>query len=135
MAWHEGDILDYVLMLLPPEIFNPYQREIISWLETCLKQERRPNKMSAAEELSEEANLELSRILMNGTDEFGQKEVALFEESLATLRQIVLMKEFYKLSSQAEKYIPDDEMTYNKTVKELIKIKEKVDNLKGNRTK
>ncbi len=130
MLWHEVDILDYVLTVLPKEIFTPCHREIITWLEKCAEQERRPNKISAAEELSEEANLELSRILMNGSDEFGKKEVALFEESLATLRQIVLMKEFYKLKTQVES--PKDERTYNETVKELIKIKVKVDNLKGN---
>ena len=132
MAWHESDILDYVLMVLPREIFTACHREIIDWLEKCVEQERRPDKISAARELSEEANTELSRILMNGSDELGKKEVALFEESLDMLRQVVLMKEFYKLNAQAEKFIPKDEMTYNKTVKELIKIKTKVDNLKGN---
>ncbi|MBD3878276.1 MAG: DNA primase [Quinella sp. 1Q5] len=132
MLWHEGDILDYVLTVLPQEIFTPCHREIISWLKNCVAQERRPDKISAAEELSEEANSELSRILMNGSDEFGKKEIALFEESLATLRQVVLMKKFYKLNAQAEKYVPEDEMTYDKTVKELIKIKAEVDNLKSN---
>lgn len=132
MAWHEIDILDYVLTVLPKEIFSPCHKEIIDWLESCVAKERRPDKISAEEELSEEANVELSRILMSGSDEFGKKEVALFEESLATLRQIVLMKKFYKLRTQAEDHIPEDETTYNKTVKELIKIKVEVDNLKGN---
>ena len=132
MLWHELDILDYVLTVLPKEIFSPCHREIIDWFESCVARERRPDKISAAEELSEEANEELSRILMSGSDEFGKREIALFEESLATLRQIVLMKEFYKLKTQAEEHIPEDELTYNKTVKELIKIKVEVDNLKGN---
>ncbi len=132
MAWHETDTLDYVLTVLPKEIFNSCHKEIISWLETCAAQERRPDKISAAEELSEEANAELSRILLNGADELGKREIAIFEESIDILRQIVLMKEYYKLSAQAEKYIPNDETTYNKTVKEFLKIKEKVDNLKGN---
>jgi len=132
MAWHEADILDYVSTVLPEDIFSPCHREIISWFKTCLAQERRPNKISAAKELSEEANLELSRVLMNGSDEVGKREVALFEESVAILRQIVLMKEYYRLNAQAKRYIPDDKTTYNKTIKELIKVKEKIDNLKGN---
>lgn len=132
MAWHEIDTLDYVLTVLPRDIFTTCHREIISWLEKCMMQEKRPDKISAAKELSEEANLELSRILMNGTDEFDKNEVALFEESVNILRQVVLIKEYYRLNVEAEKYISDDEVSYNKIVKELINIKKEIDNLKGN---
>lgn len=133
MIWHETDILDYVLTLLPKEIFMPCHREIISWFETCVAQERRPDKISAATELSEEANAEFSRILMDGTDDAGEKEVALFEEAVSTLRQIVLLRKYYKLNEQAEKYISVDKAAYDKIVKELLNIIKELDKLKGNR--
>ncbi|MBE8951231.1 MAG: DNA primase [Quinella sp. 3Q1] len=133
MAWHEGDTLDYVLSLVPRENFSEVHREIIDWFKTCAEQERRPNKMSAANELSDKANAELARILINGSDVPRESEIVVFDDSVKILQRAMLNKKYHELMAEAEKYIPSDEETYIKMVKESLDIKREIDNLKGNK--
>ena len=129
MAWHESDTLGYVLTIVPREIFSEVHREIIAWLETCISEERRPDKMSAAQELSDEANAELSRILISGSDSPRSAEVNAFDDSVKILRRAVLNEKYYALLAQAEKYMQSDKATYAKTVEESFKIKKEIDKL------
>ena len=136
MAWHEEDILDYILAVVPRETFITTHQEIISWLETCAAQGKRVDEISAAKDLSEEANIELSRILTSGTDEPRDKELQLFEDSLRTLHQVVLKKQYNEFLAQAEKYNSSDDDSdreaYVKAVQQSLKIKEKIDKIKNN---
>ncbi|MBQ6131780.1 MAG: hypothetical protein IJL12_05515, partial [Selenomonadaceae bacterium] len=134
MVWQESDMLDYALTLVPREIFSEVHREIITWIENCVANERRPDKMSAATELSEAANAELARILMSGPNTNHDIDVSVFKDSVKVLRQIVLDKKYFQLLAQADNYNPNDEATYVQTVQKSLKIKKESDNLKSNYT-
>ena len=130
MAWYDGEMLDYVLSIVPREFFTPLHQEIIEWLETCAAQNLRLDQMNAAKGLSEAANAELSRILLNGSDDPRSNEIALFGDALATMKRAVLKKQFKEFLDQAEKYISSDRAAYVKAVKNSLKIKAKIDNLR-----
>lgn len=132
MLWHESDLIDYVTSILPPEVFSPTHQEILGWLRSCMEQERHADKLSAAQELSETANADLSRILMEGSDEPRKTEVHLFQDSVAVLQQIAFKKRYTELLAQADAYIPSDKTAYVKAVQESLKIKKKIDKLKSN---
>ena len=130
MVWHENDTLPYVTAVLPRDIFSPTHQEIIGWIEKCLAQERRPDELSAATELSEAANAELARILLTGTNTPLDTEFNIFSDSIKVLQRVVLHKKYYELLAQAEQCDPNDEAAYVKIVEESLKIKSKIDNLK-----
>ena len=132
MVWHERDLLEYVLALLPQEIFPTTHQEIIDWLKVCMEQEKRADELTAAKELSEAANTELSRILMGGSDEPRSTEIELFKDSVNMLRQIVYKKKYSELLAQADKYNSSDRDAYIKAVQESLKIKKEIDKLQGN---
>lgn len=132
MVWYERDLLDYVLTMLPQEIFLTTHQEIIDWLKACTEQERSADALSAAKELSEEANVELSRILIKGADEPRSTEIELFKDSVNVLRQIFLKKTYQELLAQADKYNSSDRDAYIKAIQESLKIKKEIDKLQGN---
>ncbi|MBR6886844.1 MAG: DNA primase [Selenomonadaceae bacterium] len=134
MVWQESEMLHYALTLLPREIFSDVHREIITWIETCAANERRPDKMSAATELSEAANAELARILMSGPNTEHDVDVNVFKDSVKVLRQIVLDKKYFQLLAQVDNYDSSDEAAYVQTVQKSLKIKKESDNLKSNYT-
>ena len=129
-AWSEIDCLDYMFALVSREIFTKIHQEIISWLESCAARDKRADKISAATELSEEANAELARILLSGADEPRSEEIDLFYDSVNVLRQVELKKKYNELIIQAGKYISSDKAAYAKAVQESIKIKRELDSLK-----
>lgn len=132
MLWHDDDIIDYVLAELPQEIFSKEQREILSRLELCRSEGRKLDLVSAAKELSEEANDELSRILMSGSDDPRHEEKYLFDDAVNVLKQIALKKKFKTLLMQADEYISSDDETYRKKVKESLKVNREINSLKTN---
>ena len=131
MSYHEIEMLGYVLALVPKETFSTVHQEIINWLENCARQEQRPDKMNAATELSESANAELARILMEDSDTPRDTALKVFKDSVRVLRQIELNKKYYELLAEAEKY-NSNEAAYTKTVEDSLKIKREIDNLKAN---
>ena len=131
MGYEESELLDYALMIVPREFFTPVHREIIGWLESCTAQDKPVNQISAARDLSEEANAELSRILINGADE-PREEVSLFEDAIVIMRRVMLKRQYNELLAQAEKYISSDRAAYVKAVQQSLKIKATLDNLKRN---
>ena len=130
MAWHDGDTLDYISMILPREIFSKVHQEILSRLELCREQGRRLDQISATRELSEEANAELSRILMNGANDPRDSEVGFFNDAVDILRQVVLEKEYSALLVQADKYKLSDKETYREKVQKSLEVKRQLDKLK-----
>ena len=133
MIWHENDTLHYVFALLPREIFPTVHQEIIDWIETCMQQERRPDKFSAATELSEATNAQLARILLSGSEMPRQMAINAFNDSIKVLRLIILNKKYCELLAEAEKYTSNDDAAYIETVIKSLKIKKEIDNLKSNR--
>jgi len=132
MAWHEGDVLDYILIAVPREIFSPTHQEIIAWLKTCAAAGVRPDEISAAQTLSDEANAQLSKILVGGADEPRDTELAVFEDSMKILRRVALKREYDALMAKAEEYITSDRETYAKLIRQSLKVKHEMDTLKGN---
>ena len=125
-------MIDYVLHVLPREIFSTVHLEIIDWLKTCADQERRPDKINAASELSDAASAELSRILMNSSDTLEKKDFNAFDDSMRILRQAVLHKKHCELLAQAEKYSSNKDAAYIETIQESLKIKTEIDNMESN---
>lgn len=88
--------------------------------------------MSAATELSEEANAELSRILMSGSSDPRANEVKSFGDAVDVLKRAALKKKYDNLIVQIDEYNSSDEETYKKTVAESLKVKFEMDKLKRN---
>ncbi len=133
MVWHEDDLLDYVLMVLPRETFSTTQQEIIDWLKQCMIQEKRADELSAAEELSEAANAELSRILLGGSDEPRDTEIKLFHDSIRALEKMNFKRKYKTLLIQADKYnSSSDSEAYVKTLKDSLEVKGKINKLQSN---
>ena len=130
MLWYDDDPLDYVLVTVPRESFTQTQQEILRRFEICREEGRRLDKISAANELSEAANAELSRILLSGSDDPRAKEVKAFGDSVDILRHAELKKKYENLLAQANEYISSDEETYMKMVQESFKVKYEMDSLK-----
>lgn len=128
MAWHEGDILDYIFAVVPMELFPETHREILAWLKACVDMNTRADQMLAANELSEDANTQLSRILIEGTDEPRASELAVFEESIKILQRIALKKQYEKIFSQMEN-MSNDSDAYNKALQETTKLKQQIESL------
>ena len=130
MLYRDDGVLGYVAGVLSREIFSPTQQEIISWIETCAANERRPDQMDAATELSEAANAELARILMIGSDIPFDAQIKAFNDSIRFLRRAELNRKYYKHLAQAEKLSLNDEAAYVKAVQESLKIKKEIDSLR-----
>ena len=133
ISWQDIEAIEYVLKLLPEEIFSETHREIIEWYRTCAAEERRPNKISAAEELSEAAYAELSRIFVNGFDVPREVDRKVFADALTFLRVSELKKEYDKLIAQADKYASTDREAYNKMIEASLKLKRDMEKLKRKR--
>ncbi|MBR4153431.1 MAG: DNA primase [Selenomonadaceae bacterium] len=131
MLWYDDDVIDYIVTF-PSELFSEVHREILGWFEICKNEGRRPNQMSASKELSETANAELSKILMNGSDDPRNDEIESFNDSVDIFRQAVLKKKYETLLAQADEYIASDKDTYNKKVQESLKVKWEMDGLRKN---
>lgn len=132
MVWHDEELLDYILLTFPQELFTETQKEILVQLAICKDNGRKLNLISAASELSAEANTELSRILMSGSDNPRQEEVRLFNDAIDTLKQVLLQKKYEKLLTEADEYISSDKEIYKKKVQESLKVKKEIDSLKKN---
>lgn len=132
MLWQDDDLIDYVLTIIPKDFFAATHQEIIDWLKLCLEQERRPNELSAAKELSDAANTELSRILLSGSEYPPEKKVDIFNDSVDLLKRFSFRKKYHALLAQADKYNPSDMAAYVKTVRESLRIKTEIDKLQGN---
>lgn len=129
MVWYDNDVLDYVMGVISREIFSTIHLEILDWIKTCVDQERRPDKMSAASELSDAANAELSRILMNSSDILEKRDEDAFHDSIRILRRAVLHKKYCELLAQTAKCSSSNDAAYTKIIQESLKIRKEIDNL------
>ncbi len=130
MAWHEPDVLGYVMSLVPKEVFSGVHAEIVKYLEKCIEEEKRPDAIDAGAELTDEANAELSRILIGGSEEPRDTELAAFEDSMKVLRIEWLQIRYNLVTQEADKIFREDYDAYAKKIAESLKIKEEMNKLR-----
>ena len=129
-AWYEEDALAFALERVPKEIFTELHQEIISYLEKCQAEERRPDDVSASEELSEEAAAELSRILTSFVFQPQETEQKAFDDSLKFLRRAYLKTLHGRLIKEADKYLKSgDAAAAQAKMLETLRIKKEMDEL------
>lgn len=125
MVWYRSDLLDFVLDRTPKETFSKIHQEIISYLKKCQANEQGPNDVSAADELSEAANVELSRILADEVPDASESEMKAFEDSIEIMRSISMKSERDQVFKEAEKYLNSgNEAEYLKKMRQLIRLQE-----------
>lgn len=129
MVWNDNDLADYVLAMLPLDLFSKVHQEILLWLKECSHAGKRPDDMNAAKELSAEACDELSRILLRREDESETIDVDAFEDSMKILRRVFLQKKYAELLARAEEYMASGNPDYLKTLRESLKVKDEMDDL------
>ena len=129
-AWYESEALEVALAQVPKEIFTELHQEIISYLEKCQAEDRRPDDVSAAGELSEAAAAELSRILTGVVFQSQEIEHKAFCDSLRILQRARLKALHGKLIREAEEYLKsgDEAASMEKTL-EALKIRKEMDEL------
>ena len=129
MAWHEGDTLDFVLSVVPAEIFSPIHREIISYFKKCFADEKRPDDTGAARELSEDALTELSKILAEDTGENEKKDIEAFEDSVKILRAAAMKNIYLRKLKEAASKMTAGTSEFPEKMRESIKMKNELDKL------
>ncbi len=129
-AWHDGDVLSYVLATLPKEIFIEVHREILNYFEKCREMEKHPSDISAAEELSAEANAELSRILTGEVNDSDELISMAYENSIKALRRIVLKAQYEKARRETEEYLKSgDEAAMRVAFQKSLEIQKELNKL------
>ena len=129
VVWNEVGLVEYVLGLVPKEIFSELHREIISYFEKCFAEDKQPSDMDAAVELSEQAISEMARIFSNDGEEFKDAEVKAFEDSVRTLRIANLKKIYEQKVKDAKSYMLNDKTVFLQKMQESLKIKNEMDEL------
>lgn len=129
MVWYECDMLDYVLEVLPKDAFKKIHAEILDYCKKCLNNGERPSDITAAKELSAEANAEISKILAGGSDDPRSNEISVFEESLHALKKSWLKKLYDEKYKEANMYVLKDCSVYAEKIQETLKIKKELDGL------
>ena len=110
--WQEPELLNYVYLLTATEDFIEIHAEIIRYIEKCYLAEKMPDSFSANEELSPQANFEISRILMN--NEPPEVQSIAFQDSVNIMKRISLERRYKKiLNKSCELLKADDEKSYN----------------------
>lgn len=129
MIWHECDMLDYTLAIIPKEAFEKVHTEILDYYERCLENGERPCDVTAEKELSMVANAEISRILAEGSEDPRDDEIPVFEESLRAIKKNWLKRLYDEKYKDANKYVLKDYSVYAEKIQETLKIKEEMDKL------
>ncbi|MCR5834732.1 MAG: DNA primase [Selenomonadaceae bacterium] len=111
----DREVIEYVKMMVPSEMFTSEEQEIIEWLE------KNKSRDVNSEELSEGARSKIARAMINN-----ECEVKEFKDSLDTLRCIWLKGRYESLMQKAKEK-PED-MSY---IKESLQIKKEMDRLKS----
>ncbi len=129
MVWNECDLADYIMATVPQEMIAPVHLEILKWLKACSDAGRRPDDLSAANDLSPQAFEELSRILLNRIGDPDKEDTDAFNDAIKILRRTALKKKYSAILAQAEEYINTDNPAYLEKLQESVKVKDELDNL------
>ena len=135
MAWLESDTFLYINSILPSDVFDPVHQEIMIYLKKCMDNQKIPNDLTAAEELSDEAVSELSKILVENVNESPAEAMRSFKDSVRSMQLRTLRikgdrlaEEIKEIETTNPKYTEDPEHT--KKMDEYLKIKKNMDKLK-----
>ncbi|MBR1579433.1 MAG: DNA primase [Selenomonadaceae bacterium] len=101
-GWHATDLLQHALTSVSKENFPQTHREIIDYLEKCISEDRRPDDVSAAEQLSPQALTELSECLTDSGEELTAEEVQAYMDSLALLKIEELSRQYRQAAQELE---------------------------------
>ena len=133
--WLENDLLDHLEFVLSKEIFSPVHQEIIEYIKKCMSQGQRPDDISSAAELSDEASTEISKILLEGNNDLSAEAMQAYRDSVNTLKlkklrlaYNKLMEEIKEISTGNSNFIENPD--YINKMQQSIKIKEEMDKLK-----
>ena len=129
MAWNEPDILDYVLAIVPREAFIKTHQEIIDYLLKCVAEDKRPDDIGMAENLSSSASAEVSRLLLAGSADSQAEEVAAFPDSVQSLKKIWLSRVYEAQVRDANKYMVKDFSVYSAKMQATFKLQEALEGL------
>lgn len=125
-GWHATDLLEHALATIPIEEFPKIHREIVTYIEKCIKEERRPDDVSAAQELSSEALSELSECLVGSSEELTTEEVQSYMDSIKLLRVEFLSRRYQKLMNELEKH-PRGSPEFAAALSQLQRVKGELD--------
>ena len=127
--WYDIELLNYIKVLIPKEIFIKTHIEIIDYIEKCYDAEKLPDDLTATNELSAESNLELSRIL--GTIEPQEVQMSAFNDSVKIMQGLVLKKRRIKILRELKELLKTgDEKSCSEKFQESLKIQKELDELK-----
>ncbi len=135
MAWLENDTFLYISGILSIEVFDPVHQEILLYLKKCMENNQTPNDMTAAEELSEEAVSELSKILIENENESSEDTMRSFRDSVKSMQIITLRIKCNKLAEEIKKMETGnptfaEDPVYDKKTDEYFRIRKEMDMLK-----
>ncbi|MBR1398145.1 MAG: toprim domain-containing protein [Selenomonadaceae bacterium] len=133
-AWNDSDTLYYTLSIVPEQAFPQVHQEIIKYLKECFEQEQHANDITAAEQLSEEAMAEISKLLMENESE-SFDSVQAYKDSIRTMKikwlQLCyanIIKQIKEISISDPNYMENPE--YMKKMQESLVIKKEMDDIK-----
>ena len=126
--WHDPEFCSYVFECVPKENFISIHIEILNYIEKCCNEEKMPNDLTAAENLSENANVEVAEIL--GTYLPQDSETKAFEDSIKILQRMLLKKKYKQELTEAENFFKaGDIKSYTEKMQVALNIKKEISEL------
>lgn len=123
--WYEPELLNYVNALVPTENFLSVHLEIFNYIKKCYAEERTPNVLNSARELTSEANNEISRLL--GKYEPHEMQMSAFQDSVKVMRRIALEKTCNQINTELEEFFKTgDWENYNEKLQSLTDVQNKL---------
>ncbi len=126
--WYEPEFIDYVSALAPKENFTKIHREIINYIEKCYAAGQMPDDLTAAKELSAEANLELVRIA--GMIEPQDSQIQAFQDSVKIMQRVNLEKLYRKIYQEAKDFFKSGDLkNYAEKMQAAMILQKEIDKL------
>ena len=98
-AWQDVGFLQYVLYLLPREIFTELHQDMFEYLQICAEENKRPNKASAKVYLGDDADEEfLNRLASTG--KLTQLDMLASEDAIEMLLREITKKGYSKVVTE-----------------------------------
>lgn len=127
--WDSNDMLGYVDALIPKGAFIEIHQEIIDYIRKCVDEERHPDEISAAAELSDEANNEMMRILsgrMNIPDRYATRA---FNDAINRMRFATLKNEYDRFLGDAKGSFFSDVGKFNESLDAAGNVRKQIDTI------
>ena len=134
-VWNDIDLLTNLTAMVPKSFFKPIHQEILNYLQKCVEMQKIPDDVSAAEELTEQAFIELSRIIVNANYESKEEDNKAYKDCVRALRGKYLLLKKEKLTKEIDDLIKNnpnynDDPDYKDKFNQTIEIKKLISKLK-----